>query len=49
LALLVIGHKEVEDETVSVRLRSGTDLGPTSVSALLDRLRRGSHGPRGPY
>jgi threonyl-tRNA synthetase len=36
--MLVMGDKEIETETVSVRLRSGENLGGMGVDALLDRL-----------
>jgi threonyl-tRNA synthetase len=37
--LLVVGPKEQESETVSVRTQSGADLGCFSLSDLTDRLR----------
>ncbi len=36
--LLVIGDKEMEDQTVSVRTQKGEDLGSLSISAFTDRL-----------
>ena len=36
--LLVIGNREMEEGTVAVRLRDGTDLGAMSREALSDRL-----------
>src|SRR5215469_269535 len=36
--MLVMGDKEVESGTVAVRLRSGENLGPIGVDALLERL-----------
>ncbi|MBK8163212.1 MAG: threonine--tRNA ligase [Gammaproteobacteria bacterium] len=36
--LLVVGDREMEDETVAVRARDGTDLGSLSVQACADRL-----------
>ncbi|MDR9426432.1 MAG: His/Gly/Thr/Pro-type tRNA ligase C-terminal domain-containing protein, partial [Marinobacter sp.] len=45
--MLVIGDKELENNTVTVRTRSGEDLGSMSVADLIDRFsaeiaRRGS-------
>lgn len=37
--MLVIGDKELETSTVSLRLRSGEDLGPVPVSEFKDRIR----------
>lgn len=37
--MLVIGDKEVEEEKVAVRLRSGEDLGAIAVPDLLERLK----------
>jgi threonyl-tRNA synthetase len=37
--MLVVGDKEAENGTVSVRLRSGADLGSMPVAAFIDRLR----------
>ena len=37
--LLVVGDRERENGTLSVRARSGEDLGAMSVSAFADRLR----------
>ena len=36
--MLIVGDKEAEGETASVRLRSGEDLGPVQVADLVDRL-----------
>jgi threonyl-tRNA synthetase len=36
--LLVVGNKEVEDNTVAVRTRSGTDLGVMSIDAFVKLL-----------
>jgi threonyl-tRNA synthetase len=36
--MLVIGDREVEDEAVAVRLRSGEDLGAQPVPAFVDRV-----------
>jgi threonyl-tRNA synthetase len=36
--LLVIGDKEMEDQTVSVRTQKGEDLGSLSISAFTERL-----------
>ncbi len=41
--MLIIGDKEVEDEKVAVRLRSGEDLGPIAVPDLLERLKTEIH------
>ncbi|KTC85131.1 threonine--tRNA ligase [Legionella brunensis] len=38
--LLVIGDKEVENNTVAVRTREGTDLGVMSIDTICDTLRR---------
>ena len=38
--LLVIGDKEVENETVSVRARGGEDLGEISVNEFMDLLQK---------
>ncbi len=37
--LLVIGEREVENQQVTVRTRSGDDLGAMTVDALIDRLK----------
>jgi threonyl-tRNA synthetase len=37
--MLIVGDREVEGESVSVRLRSEEDLGAMSVAALLERMR----------
>ena len=37
--MLVVGDKEAEAETASVRLRDGSDLGPTAVSAVAELIR----------
>jgi threonyl-tRNA synthetase len=37
--LLVIGDREVEEQTVAVRLRNGENLGAMPVSAVADLLR----------
>jgi threonyl-tRNA synthetase len=37
--MLIVGDREVEGESVSVRLRSEEDLGAMSVSGLLERMR----------
>jgi threonyl-tRNA synthetase len=36
--MLVIGDREVAEGTVAVRLRSGEDLGPMPLAALIQRL-----------
>ena len=36
--LLVIGDKEMEDNTVAVRTRTGEDLGVMSIEAFRERL-----------
>jgi threonyl-tRNA synthetase len=36
--MLVVGDKEQQDGTASVRLRDGTNLGPLSVAAVAERL-----------
>jgi threonyl-tRNA synthetase len=38
--ILVVGDQEVKDSTMSVRLRSGRDLGPMSIERLVGRLRQ---------
>jgi threonyl-tRNA synthetase len=35
--MLIIGNKEQEADSVSVRLRSGEDLGAMSVASFLER------------
>ena len=37
--LLIIGDKELETQTVSVRTQQGEDLGSLSIGALSERLR----------
>jgi threonyl-tRNA synthetase len=37
--MLVVGDKEAEQGTVSVRLRSGADLGSLPVATFVERLR----------
>ncbi len=37
---IVLGQKETETKTLSVRLQNGTDLGALSLEALLERLNR---------
>ena len=37
--MLIVGDREIEAETVGVRLRSGEDLGPIEVSNLIDRIK----------
>jgi threonyl-tRNA synthetase len=37
--MLVIGKREAEQGTVSVRLRTEEDLGPMSVDAFLERAK----------
>ena len=37
--MLVVGDKEAASDTASVRLRDGSDLGPTSIAALADMVR----------
>jgi threonyl-tRNA synthetase len=39
--LLVLGDREVENETVAVRTRSGEDLGSMSIKALSQTLASG--------
>jgi threonyl-tRNA synthetase len=36
--MLIIGDKEVENSTVSVRLRNGEDLGSVKVSGFIERV-----------
>jgi threonyl-tRNA synthetase len=36
--LLIVGDKEVEAETVTLRTQSGNDLGHFSVSEVVDKL-----------
>jgi threonyl-tRNA synthetase len=36
--MLVVGDKEAQDNTVSVRLRNGTDLKAMSLDSLLERI-----------
>ena len=36
---IIVGAKEVETETVSIRTRSGSDLGPMTLQVLIDRLK----------
>jgi threonyl-tRNA synthetase len=38
--LLVIGDKEMEDQTISVRTQKGEDLGSLSISAFTERLKK---------
>jgi threonyl-tRNA synthetase len=38
--MLVVGKKEAEDGTVSVRLRDGTDLGAKPISWIADRMKQ---------
>ncbi|HEY0782303.1 MAG TPA: His/Gly/Thr/Pro-type tRNA ligase C-terminal domain-containing protein [Thermoanaerobaculia bacterium] len=37
--MLVVGGREQEERTVSVRRRAGDDLGALKVAAFLDRVR----------
>ena len=37
--MLIVGDREIEAETVGVRLRSGEDLGPVSIYKLIDRIK----------
>ena len=37
--MLVVGDREAEAETASVRLRDGSDLGPTPLTAVADLIR----------
>jgi threonyl-tRNA synthetase len=37
--MLIIGNKEVENENVAVRLHGKGDLGPSSLEALIDKLK----------
>ena len=37
--MLVVGDKEAESDTASVRLRDGRDLGPTPIDATADLIR----------
>ena len=37
--MLVVGDKEAESDTASVRLRDGRDLGPTAIDATADLIR----------
>ena len=36
---IIVGAKEVETKTVSIRTRSGSDLGQMTIQALIDRLK----------
>jgi threonyl-tRNA synthetase len=45
--MLIVGKREEADAAVSVRLRSGEDLGPMPLDALLERLRE-ENSPRFP-
>ena len=36
---LILGAREVENETVAVRTRSGEDLGEMPITSLIDRLK----------
>jgi len=36
--MLIVGDKEVENSTVSVRLRNGEDLGSLKVSDFIERV-----------
>jgi threonyl-tRNA synthetase len=36
---IIVGAKEVEAKTVSIRTRSGSDLGQMTIQALIDRLK----------
>ena len=36
---IIVGAKEVEKQTVSIRTRSGSDLGQMSIQVLIDRLK----------
>ncbi len=36
---IIVGGKEVETKTVSIRTRSGSDLGQMTIQALIDRLK----------
>jgi threonyl-tRNA synthetase len=38
--LLIIGDKELEDQTISVRTQKGEDLGSLSISAFTERLKK---------
>ena len=38
--LLVVGDKEMENETVSVRVRGGEDLGEMSIINFMDILQK---------
>jgi threonyl-tRNA synthetase len=42
--MLVVGKKEMEARTVSVRKRSGEDLGPMDVSRVLGIVREELNG-----
>jgi threonyl-tRNA synthetase len=44
--MLVVGDKEVSSSSISVRLRSGEDLGTTSVASVADMLRLDIDGKR---
>jgi threonyl-tRNA synthetase len=43
--MLIVGNREQEEGAVSVRLRSGEDLGALSLDALLERL----HAENAPF
>lgn len=38
--LLIVGDKELEDQTISVRTQKGEDLGSLSISAFTERLKK---------
>lgn len=44
--MLVVGSREVEQGTVSVRLRSGDDLGPQSLADFIARAQQAIHARR---
>ncbi len=44
--MLVVGDREAEEGTVSVRLRSGADLGAMSVESFLDRIKKEAESRR---
>jgi len=37
--MLIVGDREIESETVGVRLRSGDDLGSVGLSDIIERIR----------
>jgi len=42
--LLIIGDKELEDQTIAVRTQKGEDLGSLSISEFTERLKKEIEG-----